>query len=34
MAVDFPEQEGWIGNVSEVELVSADLGIINRTIKV
>ncbi len=29
MTVDFPEQEGWIGEVSEMELVSADLGIIN-----
>ncbi len=29
MTVDFPEQESWIGEVSEMELVSADLGIIN-----
>lgn len=33
MTVDFSEQEGWIGEVSEMELVSADLGIISRTIK-
>lgn len=30
VTVDFPEQEGWIGEVSEMELaVSADLGIID-----
>ncbi|KAF4099524.1 E3 ubiquitin-protein ligase TRIM36 [Onychostoma macrolepis] len=26
VTVDFPEQEGWIGQVSEMELASADLG--------
>lgn len=30
VTVDFPEQEGWIGEVSEMDLVvSADLGIID-----